>query len=760
MDEDLLNILEMAFCRAFQSLPASVLQDHFGALSEPGHDFANVGLNIISPLLQSSRINEQTKLPFVVALSTSQDPEISQWLVSRGSCKPNAKLSLAMSKDLLGPQYLNAFSEAIANIPNPPDRRVFASKDENECAGITTSGMISDLSATWRESLGRPIALTVPFGLPSARIAFVLDYGRIIDEAKDLDQTRNSSLELPWGFREQGFTEKTAMVWTVSLRQYSSMNADEVAELQLPLREELLSESHRQIIQRCAHRVVFLCGPNARRIILSGIRSSIKVHSLELQLSNCRYEAYLELGCALPRLYLYCPELSRTQLGQWISLRRVDMLIRLAVILTETLTVRAGIFERSGMLVQILRQAQAETRGAMKLTTETMDSGLKAWLYRKGITQDSDIKKIEVAAGSLTRGLLMLLHVLPRRDPDSKPYNLSECTAKPARPPRKRSHHQPFDPKQFKEVAHVFEGAKNTRVKEIEDQLLSVEAAKSVVTSKANIPDDEPHNPSAEPFYIRQMEEDLPGQVDYRAFQCLINDNPSWEADSLVESGGVDNSDINDSLTAAFFEGNLGLDDGAHLETSAEASVEFVHMGSHHEVYGGNTPGRRRTATTGVSRASSRIAGETKCKWISGSLAKAEWETKHKTAGYKVRVPDKPHNGGPVVTLCYMQIFFPKWMDFGGKYLTLYPEFVGDGKKHEHLWATLALDTDPAYRLGIRACGTRKDGEKFDMYLERGTTNAVMTANAFADRVLEGLDTIQLESWPRRWVPRKRSSRK
>ena len=788
------NILEMAFCRAFQSLPGSVLKEYWGTRSEAGQGFANVGLNIIPPLLQSSRMKESTKLPFLVKSSLSRDPEVTQWFGTRGAYKSHEKQSIAKAKEPSEPHYLQAFFQATMTIPVPLNHTVFALETAMVDRDASIPGIISEMSVTWKESLGRPVSLALPFGLPTARLAFVLDFGLVTNEHNDVGQTCSSSVELPWGFRDQGFTEKTVMVWTVSLRQYSSMNASEVAELQAPPREKLLSECQRRMVQLGASRVIFLCGPNARRIVLAGIKPPSKIHKLKLELSNCRYEMYLELSDgSFPRLYVFCPELTRTvMLANWATLRRMDMIIRFAVILTGTQEVGTRSFERSGMLGQLLRQAQDEIRGAEKLTPETMNSGLKAWLYRKGVTQDTDIKKIEVAAGSVTRGLLMLLHVLPRRPREAWADEDPERVSKPALPRSQRSHHRPFGAQEFSEVEQIYKEAKKahdmgakdrlltretaksdvapkefdarecTEVgevykkgkeslnKEIQDRFMTGDTANSDITPKEKITDDTrcASSLSRHP-HVQQLEKDLPGNPDRVAFQSLIDDNPSWNADYSVDLGRLSNLEISENFMAALFNGNLRPD---HDDDDLEERVEIVHTSSDYNV--------RQTAASGISRATTRLAGETKFRWNPASIAKAEWETKHKLAGYTVRSPDVQHGGGPVVTLCYMQIFFDKSMDFGGKYLTLHPEFVEEGKKHKHVWATLAPKTDPAHRMGIRACGTRKNGEPFDVYLERGTNNAVKTANAFADRILEGLDTHEFKSWPRRWVPRERESRK
>jgi hypothetical protein len=46
------NFLEMLFCGAFQSLPATYLRRVYGPASNESGEYANVGLNVLSPLLQ------------------------------------------------------------------------------------------------------------------------------------------------------------------------------------------------------------------------------------------------------------------------------------------------------------------------------------------------------------------------------------------------------------------------------------------------------------------------------------------------------------------------------------------------------------------------------------------------------------------------------------------------------------------------------------------------------------------------------------
>ena len=108
-----------------------------------------------------------------------------------------------------------------------------------------------------------------------------------------------------------------------------------------------------------------------------------------------------------------------------------------------------------------------------------------------------------------------------------------------------------------------------------------------------------------------------------------------------------------------------------------------------------------------------------------------------------------------------MQLEFPKDIDFGDYYLTLHPEFSEVGQRHVHVYATQARDDDPASRLALRVTGKRADGTRLDLYLSRITESAVGKANAFIDRILEGIDEDELKSRPRRWVhPRRNKTSK
>ncbi|GAB1312041.1 hypothetical protein MFIFM68171_02251 [Madurella fahalii] len=77
------------------------------------------------------------------------------------------------------------------------------------------------------------------------------------------------------------------------------------------------------------------------------------------------------------------------------------------------------------------------------MTTDTLDPALKLWLVRKGFESEEDIRNLEtIADGSLSAGLLILLHALPRNPKTTVAPSLPNSKGSKK---RKRSDPQPFD---------------------------------------------------------------------------------------------------------------------------------------------------------------------------------------------------------------------------------------------------------------------------------------------------------------------------
>lgn len=62
--------------------------------------------------------------------------------------------------------------------------------------------------------------------------------------------------------------------------------------------------------------------------------------------------------------------------------------------------------------------------------------------------------------------------------------------------------------------------------------------------------------------------------------------------------------------------------------------------------------------------------------WKSGKDLKYAWDTKYKYKGYNVRAPVQKNKEHYVLKFCYIELEFPKDINFRNYYLTLYPKFL------------------------------------------------------------------------------------
>lgn len=251
---------------------------------------------------------------------------------------------------------------------------------------------------------------------------------------------------------------------------------------------------------------------------------------------------------------------------------------------------------------------------------------------------------------------------------------------------------------------------------------------------------------------LTEIDDGLPRNKDELAFAKLLDSNPEWN----LESTSLNDSP-NDGFTNQWTisEPNHSVSNREDDQYPAEEArlINNNPIGSY-LLYASSFPSSQ-SFKTGVSRQSDRIQGENKINWTKGKDVRDSWEAVHKDGGYQTRCPTKSHNGGPMITLFYMQIFFPMKRKFHAEYFTVLPEFCEEGTRNPNAWATASEENDPASRMAIKIRSAGSDGRMQEEYLHRDTMNAVTTANAFADRVLLGLDASVIATKPRRWTPKK-----
>lgn len=135
---------------------------------------------------------------------------------------------------------------------------------------------------------------------------------------------------------------------------------------------------------------------------------------------------------------------------------RLSVALQSALIMVGMKGIRLYFIESSSMVGSILSQARKERLGNSEMTADTFEPGIKLCLARKGVTQDADIQKIEELGGTLTRGLLMVLHALPRQNPDNQIMPLLQRSRRSNNPGKKRVRvHEKIDPEKFKAMKEI-----------------------------------------------------------------------------------------------------------------------------------------------------------------------------------------------------------------------------------------------------------------------------------------------------------------
>ena len=402
------NILELLFCTAFGG--------HHGVRSscidqtEPG----GVGLNVVSPLIQGAgRLLEHSKLLAGEAMSRSPDPQIRYWTLFRWAHRTVVNRPTHSKRPLFAKDFKAALEEALG------DKELFSALTASLNAPTAvdgTSQALPDINA---------------IGTLSSRIGMVLDYAYsnpAVTAVPDVDPVETASAQncFPWPLPNCGLTANNTAVWTFDFKSFSTLSAERLQDE--PATDEMrIRDRHRSLVAASQLKIILLCGPRAESSLRAMIRDTRKY---TLELCGFRYRMYVDdvttsdsLGQGhAKRLFIRSPELAAK--GSIMNSTRgtqLSELLRFAVSLAGLQeTCRPYYIESSNAIASIFKRVHLERGGYPRMTTDTLDDGIRLWLARKGISEDRDIRVLKERAGSLTWGLLMLLSALPRQQRDTK----------------------------------------------------------------------------------------------------------------------------------------------------------------------------------------------------------------------------------------------------------------------------------------------------------------------------------------------------
>ncbi|KAJ5284085.1 hypothetical protein N7505_002065 [Penicillium chrysogenum] len=392
-----LNVLEMAMCRAFQSLPGSTLEAYFGP-REDGKPYSNLGLNIIPPVLQGLSLGPSARKSFSICLEKSPDPDIIGWPQFRYEYGKKAeKSNINFQRPLMrSPEFHARFHDAVQHTQLSQS---FCGNEPLPHSALNSTELLSQLE----EDL-KPIHLPCapPNGNFEALVGFVLE--DLLDV--EFEFSSNIKISIPCQFQDSGWNTMNSLTWAANPIQ---RDLTEMAQSTRRTRRDLV------LPKEC-------------------METRLKLEAGEVPM-------FLDIkNDIIKRIYVLIPNpVDAFLLREWRKTHRISEVLHFISAITMTIGIRPYAGDNGCVLTKAIRDYIDEKDGVREpLTLETLHPMTRLWLTRRGFAKDEDISILqEKAGGSLSNAILVLLHASPRRFRDT-PTTSSMSSFR-----RSENHHEP-----------------------------------------------------------------------------------------------------------------------------------------------------------------------------------------------------------------------------------------------------------------------------------------------------------------------------
>ncbi|KAK2674306.1 hypothetical protein RAB80_009290 [Fusarium oxysporum f. sp. vasinfectum] len=528
-------------------------------------------------------------------------------------------------------------------------------------------------------------------GSLSAKIGVLLDYS-IVSAAEDHSETShqipNRDNEIPWQLRGSGFDPSDVLVWTYNFMPFTTL------EESRPMRLSPYSPSnglHRALVEASHVKIVLLCGPRAEQAVRTEFQNLIKS---ELHL---RYNFILYFDNNYPRLFIRCPELpSRPSAVPYHHNSKIGEALRFAAKMTGVESSRTAFLETSTVIQSILCQIKAERLGtATPLTTQNIPEGVKFWLFHRGFRDLDDISQLEKLSGTLSRGLLVVLHGRTKLAREGKIRHNSFWRRLRLKLGKQEVRaHERFDPEMYS-LARAF----YSKLAELSDK----EVLKSCtldVTDTEEISNDHhgEENNEDEPTAITDCSSEL---------QSSLSEAPAMEDLAVT---------IDPAIIASITNGdNYPLADIFKAEN------------------------RRKS-----------VSGPTRCSGVSDWKKEVQ---RYKATPYRYILPKHTRYKHRRISVGNCRVLFDIDLKVKDSVVGVWIEISPRNNTHPNHYATYALPKDPATRLAFLIAYTDDTTlEQVKAYAFFQGYSAVCRANTLVDRIAEGKDDRDIFLTPRRYL--------
>lgn len=193
------NLLEMTFCRCFESLPAIVLTEYFGT-----NNYANVGLNNMLPLVQGGRIAQSLRAKYLEYHKQSPDPDVIEFTKVRPQQKAAERQARMVVPKAI---FTRDYQQAMIQLLQALEFNVDSIADFATPASYNESVDIQD--ELQRLSSNGAIPLFAPVGNHLAKVGVVLDSEGHIDGDQNLTEP----------FKIVRLNKGNSLIWTTSFQE-------------------------------------------------------------------------------------------------------------------------------------------------------------------------------------------------------------------------------------------------------------------------------------------------------------------------------------------------------------------------------------------------------------------------------------------------------------------------------------------------------------------------------------------------------------
>ncbi|KAF5980570.1 hypothetical protein FCOIX_4711 [Fusarium coicis] len=542
-------------------------------------------------------------------------------------------------------------------------------------------------------------------GSRSARIGVLLDYS-MVSEAEDYSRTShqipNQENKIPWQIRGFGFNTSNVLVWTYDFKPFTTLQESCPMGLS-PYSSR--DESHRTLVEASHAKIVLLCGPRAEQAVRREFQNLTKS---ELQL---RYNFTIYFDNDYPRLFIRCPELpSRPSAVPYHHNSMIGEAVRFAAKITGVEGLRTSFLETSNVIQYILCQVKAERLGTTKpLTTQNIPEGLKFWLLNRGFRGLDDISQLEKLSGTLSRGLLVVLHGRAKLAREGKIQSNSfwrELRLK--RGKQEVREHERFDPEMYALARAFYSELAALSDKEVLESCKLHTSDTSVISNDDHSEDNYHHGKDDDP-HGRENDEDVSNATPDLSSQLQSSLSEEPEMEDLAAT-------IDPAIIASITNGdNYPLADMFKAENQRKTVSD-------------------KPRRSGVS------------KWT-------EESERYKVTPYTYKLPESTQYKHRRISVGHCRILFDIDLKVRDNEVDVWIEISLPNSTHPNHYATSALLKDPAIRLAFLVVYTDDvTNEEVKAYAFFHGYSAVCRANTLVDCVDEGKEDEDIVLTPRRYL--------